>query len=398
MTDEVQTLDTFDIHAVNARAGAECLWAQMRDMTGLYHSDRYGGYYVAARYDDVLKVLTNPKVFSSARGITLPPPTAIRSMHVPAEVDPPMHGQYRALLMPFVTPEQARRREPAIRAIARELVAAIPDGEPVDFVRALARPLPIRVTLAFMDLPDADAPDLEDLVEALHRDVATGVSSGAINRLEDYARLALNRRRATAIRADEDLLSSIVLGEVAGRPLTEEEQVSMVRLLLIGGFDTTSATLAETARWLATNPDEAASLRADPTQIPAVVEELVRFTSPATYLRREVTEPVELGGTMLKPGDSVLVAFGAANRDVTRFACPDAIDPHRKPNPHLGFGAGNHRCIGSFIGKAELKVAFEEMLAAFSDFRIDESRPIRHLSGLGQGIIALPMVFTRARN
>jgi cytochrome P450 len=397
MTNTGQTLETFDIHAADAREGAEFLWAQMRDMPGLYHNDRYGGFYVASRYDDVLKVLMNPKVFSSAHGITLPPPTAVRSMHVPAEVDPPLHGQFRALLMPFVTPEQARAREPAIRAIAREQIAAIPDGEPVDFVRVLGRPLPIRVTLAFMDLPDADAPDLEDLVEQLHHDVATGVSSGAINRLEDYARLALDRRRAAATDPNEDLLSSILLGKVDGRPLTEGEQLSIVRLLLIGGFDTTSATLAQTAHWLATNSAEAARLRADPSLIPGVVEEMVRFTSPATYLRREVTEPVELGGTQLQPGDSVLVAFGAANRDAAKFACPNAIDVDRKPNPHLGFGAGNHRCIGSFIGKAELKVAFEEMLAAFDEFRIDESRPIRWLSGLGQGISELPMIFTRVR-
>ena len=395
MTGSSQTLETFDIHAPGAREGAECLWAHMRDAPGLYHSDKYGGFYVAARYEDVLKVLTNPRVFSSARGITLPPPVSVRSYHVPAEVDPPTHGLYRALLMPFVTPEQARRREPAIREIVRELIEAIPGGETVDFVRVLARPLPIRVTLSFMDLPASDAPDLEDLVEALHRDVATGVSSGAIDRLEDYARHILSRRRETATDPAEDLVSAIVLGTVEERPLTEGEQVSMVRLFLIGGFDTTSATLAETARWLTERPDEIARLRAEPSAIPALVEEMVRFTSPATYLRREVTEPVELGGTMLKPGDSVLVAFGAANRDPSKFADPGHVDPDRKANPHVGFGAGNHRCIGSFIGKAELKVAFEELLIAFDDMRIDPGQPITYQSGLGQGIMTLPLVFTR---
>ncbi|HZV08905.1 MAG TPA: hypothetical protein VFF94_04075, partial [Novosphingobium sp.] len=126
-----QSLESFDIHAPDARVGAECLWAQMRAQPGLYHSDRYGGFHVAARFEDVMAVLMKPALFSSARGITLPPPTAVRSLHIPAEVDPPLHGEYRALLMPFVTPEQARLREPAIRALVRQLLARFPDGQPV---------------------------------------------------------------------------------------------------------------------------------------------------------------------------------------------------------------------------------------------------------------------------
>jgi cytochrome P450 len=105
---------------------------------------------------------------------------------------------------------------------------------------------------------------------------------------------------------------------------------------------------------------------------------------------------VELSGVQLKKGDSVLVAFGAANRDPAKFACPDEIRPDRKPNQHVGFGAGHHRCVGSFIAKTELRLAFEQILARFDGFRIDETRAIEYTTGLGQGIIALPMIFSRA--
>jgi cytochrome P450 len=108
-------------------------------------------------------------------------------------------------------------------------------------------------------------------------------------------------------------------------------------------------------------------------------------------------EDVELGGTQLKKGDSVLVAFGAANRDSQKFSCPENIVPDRKPNVHVGFGAGHHRCIGSFIAKVQLQVAFEEIFAQFSGFRVDERRPVKYSSGLNQGIISLPMIFTRAK-
>lgn len=398
MEETARTLDDFDIHKPGSRQGAECLWRQMREMPGLYHDDRYGGFYVASRYEDVRTVLMTPHVFASGKGITLPPPDAVRSFHIPAETDPPAHGEYRSLMMRFTTAEDARRREPLVRAMVVDLLERIPSGEPVDFVRVFARPLPILVALDLLGLPASDAPDLEQLVGDLHREVATGVATGAADRLKAYAEEVLARRRTEALNGDEDLVAAILHGTVFGRPLTPEEQMSMVRQILVGGFDTTSAALAAMMHWLATCPDQVDRLRAEPKLIDTASEEIVRFSSPSTYLRREVMEDVELGGTRLRKGDSVLIAFGSANRDPLKFECPDAVVPDRKPNPHVGFGAGRHRCIGSFIAKTELRLAFEEILARFESFSLDEAQEIQYTTGLGQGIISLPMVFVRSPN
>lgn len=397
MEPERQTLETFDIHAAGAREGAEQLWAEMRDAPGLYRNERYGGFYVASRYADALYVLMNPGIFASGKGITLPPPDAVRSYHIPAEIDPPAHGEYRALMMKFTSADEAQKREPKVREIVAGLLDNIPDGEPIDFVRAFARPLPIFVALDLLRMPAADAAELEQLVGDLHREVATGVRTGASERLKAYAEKVLERRRADAVDPGGDLVSSILLGQVFGRTPTPEEQMSMVRQILVGGFDTTSATLAAMMQWLSTAPGEADRLRADPKLIDTASEEIVRIASPSTYLRREVVEDVELSGVKLKRGDSVLIAFGAANRDPTKFPDPDTVVPDRKPNPHIGFGAGRHRCIGSYIAKTELRVAFQEILARFDGFRIDETRPIEYTTGLGQGIISLPMIFSRAK-
>lgn len=390
-----QTLDSFDIHAPGAREGAECPWARMREQEGLYHSDRYGGFYVAARYDDVMKVLMSPAIFASGKGITLPPPSEIRSFHIPAETDPPVHRDYRARLVPRMTAAHARAMEPGIRAHAQQLIARIPEGESVDFVRAFARPLPILVALDLLGMPAEDAQQLEAMVDDLHAEVATGKRTGAADRLKAYAEHVLELKRATATDPDGDVVSSILLGTVSERPLTADEQMSMVRLLMVGGFDTTSIALATMMWWLAQYPEEAESLRGDARAIDVATEEIVRWASPSTYLRREVTEEVELGGTLLKPGDSVLIAFGAANRDAAKFDRPDAIVPDRRPNPHVGFGAGHHRCIGSFLAKAQIRIAFEEILERFSGFRLDETKPIAYTTGLGQGIVSLPMTFAR---
>jgi cytochrome P450 len=179
--------------------------------------------------------------------------------------------------------------------------------------------------------------------------------------------------------------------------MTFEEQTSMIRLFLVGGFDTASMALATFVWWLAQHPEDCERLRANPDLIDSMSEDVVRFSSPATYLRREVTQDTELGGTQLRAGDQILVCYGAANRDPTKFAEPDRILPDRKPNQHVGFGAGHHRCVGSFIAKLEMRVAISELLKRYERFELDPEKPVLYSHSLNQGIVALPLVMTKAK-
>lgn len=383
--------EEFDIHRQTTPEQSAERWNEMRQTPGLCRFAEYGGFYVAARYDDVMKVLLSPEVFGSGKGITLPPPDKIRSLHIPAEVDPPAHGEYRSLIQPLLGPADARAMEPAIREIVCELVGRIPDGESVDFVRAFARPLPIMVALDLLRISREEAGNIEQMVEDLHHEVATGQATGAGQRLEQFAYEIIDRRAAEERPGTPDVVTAVLEGKAFGRPLTREEQMSMIRLIMVGGFDTTSIALANLAKWLAENPAERDRVAADPRLVDGLCEDIVRVSSPSTYLRREVMQPTELAGTRMEPGDSVLVAFGAANLDPLKFECPAEVRPDRKPNPHVGFGAGRHRCIGSFVAKAQMRVACEELLAAFDRFEIDSEKPIPYSTGLGQGIMALPM-------
>lgn len=384
----------FDIHQENARIGAEHLWAKMRDAPGLTHFDNYGGYYVVTRFEDVMRVLMAPTLFSSAAGITLPQ-TAVRSRHIPAETDPPEHREYRALMAPLMSAPRVRVMEPAVRGLVIELLDGIDDEVPIDFVRAFARPLPVNVALDFLGLPRSDAALLETLVGELHQEVATGIKSGAADRLTQSVERVIAERQPYVTDPEQDVMSSILLGQVFSRSLSFDEQVSMVRLFLVGGFDSTSIALSTAVWWLAQHPEDRQRLRDDPSLIDSMSEDVVRFASPATYLRRVVTEDTELSGQPLRKGDQVLVCFGAANRDPSQFEDPDTIKLDRKRNRHVGFGAGHHRCVGSFIAKLELKVALEEILSRFTSFRVDDRRPIEFTTGLNQGIISLPMIFSR---
>lgn len=381
----------FDPHARDSRINAEDLWTHMREMPGLAFSQEHGGLHMVTRYQDLMDVLLKPELFSSAGGITVPP-AAVRSPHVPAEVDPPQHREYRALLTRFLTPQRVREMEPTVRRIVVNLLDGMHGKTHLDFADTFARPLPVYVILELLALPASDGPLLDALVVELHEEVATGVKTGAAGKLTAYIEQMLTERRTRAVDPNENIVSSILLGQVFGRPLTLEEQVSMVRLLLVGGFDTTAITLATAVWWLAQHPEDAARLRADPGLIDKMSEEVVRFASPATYLRREVTQDTELGGTLLRKGDQILICFGAANRDPTKFDCPDEIRIDRSPNPHLGFGAGHHRCVGSFLAKLEMRVALEELLQRYDHFALDPDRPPRLNSGLNQGIISLPMI------
>ncbi|MBL8546420.1 MAG: cytochrome P450 [Hyphomonadaceae bacterium] len=380
--------DDFDIHKAGSRENAECVWAQLRDAPGLAHCDLYGGFHIAARYADMKAVLMNHGLFASGAGITLPPATT-RSRHIPAEIDQPLHKDYRGVMQRTLMPDRVAPMEPAVREIVTQLLDAFTSTR-LDLFTTLARPLPVYVMLQFLGLPRSDGPMIDTLVEDLHAEVASGVPRGAGPRLTAYAEDVIRNRTPDG----EDFVSTVMRGEVEGRTLTFDEQANMVRQVLIGAFDTTSLTLASAVWWLAQNPADVRRLRDEPALMNTATEEMVRFASASTYLRRTVTDDAVLSGTSLHKGDHVLLAFGAANRDPSTFKDPDTLVLDRKPNPHLGFGMGVHRCIGSHLAKLQLRVALEELLNRY-DLAPDPDEAIAFSTGLGQGIIRLPLILSR---
>ncbi len=382
---------SFDVHAKDVRVDAEKIWAQLRECPGLARSEALGGFYLISRYADLKQALLDHAVFSSAQGIVVPD-QGVRSMHIPAEVDPPAQRAYRAIMARHFTPDRVAKMAPHIREIVTALLNRIAGKTHVDFVDAFARPLPVHVSLTLLGLPDSDADRLDALVVALHEEVASGVRKGAADQLTAYVRDTLQARAPDASLDDDTLVSDIIRGIADGRPLTLDEQVSMVRLILVGGFDSTAIALATAVWWLAQRPQDLERLRADPSLIDAFNEDVVRFSSPATYLRRTVSRDVAFGGEQLNAGDRVVLAFGAANRDPAEFQCSEQVLLDRKPNNHLGFGFGAHRCIGSWVAKAEMRIAIEELLARYAGLSLDPDKNIAMSSGLNQGIVRLPIV------
>ncbi|MFC4313870.1 cytochrome P450 [Steroidobacter flavus] len=379
----------FDHHSAQHRADAEQVWDAMRAATELPRSDAYGGFYVVTRHADLRTAAAQHKIYSSAQGIALP--NESRTRHVPAEVDPPLQREFRRLLDPFLTPDRIAANESKVRAIAVSLLDGLAGETNVEMVSRFTEPFPVHAALAIFGFPSQDADRLNNLVDGLIHGRGSEASIKASQELTAYLIEQLQIRGASA-DPSKDILAAVAHGSVEGRALSIEDQVSITRLLLFGGFTTVNLALSQTLLLFAKQPELADRLRNQPELFPTALEEFVRYASPGTYLRRTVVADAELGGSKLRQGDQVLLCFGAANRDPAVFDKPNEINLARNPNPHVGFGFGAHRCLGSAIAKLELRIALEEILRRYERVDLDPNDSIAWGEGETQGLTRLPLV------
>src|SRR5262245_64160300 len=185
--------------------------------------------------------------------------------------------------------------------------------------------------------------------------------------MNDYLLAHIRQRRA---RRAGDLTSELVSAEVDGERLDDQEIVGFVGLLLLAGHITTTALLGNAVLTLDEHPGAAAELRADPTRLPAAIEEVLRYRSPFPRLARRAAHDVELGGHAIAASEIVIVWVAAANRDPGQFPEPDRFDIRRTPNPHLAFGHGIHFCLGAPLARLEGKIALGILLERYREIAV----------------------------
>jgi len=284
---------------------------------------------------------------------------------LPLEVDPPAHGLYRALLEPILGRRAVTAMEPAVRSIARELVAGFARRGRVEAVHALAVPM-VATTIATLLGRPADAAELASWGITSWETAPDGTRSGA--RLEAYVARALDDG---ARNDDAGAFATIARARIDGRPLTRIEQIGLANLVLAGGRDTVILVLCGAMWHLADDPSARARLRAHGDQLPLAIEEYLRYLSPNPGMERLVTTAVEGSWGRADAGHAVILGWGAANHDPSIFEAPGEIRLDRRPNPHLAFGSGPHTCIGIHLARLEARVFLEELLAAVPDWRLD---------------------------
>jgi linalool 8-monooxygenase len=367
------------------------------------------GFWSLTRYADIVEVSRNPALFSSAHengghrifnendvGLTGARESAIGIPFI--SIDPPTHTQYRKFIMPAVAPGRLAGIEERIRERCLALVAKIPLGETVNLVPLLSAPLPLLTLCELFDLPvdmwvklydwtnafvGEDDPDFRQSPEAM---------AGILGEFMAFCGQLFEERRA---RPGQDLATLLATMEVNGAPVTLREFIGNMILALVGANETTRNSLSHSVVAFAENPDQWDRIRADPDLLKNAVREMVRHASPVMHMRRTAMADTVIGGQAIAKGDKVVMWYIAANRDESVFPDPHRFDIGRGNIQHLGFGTGQHVCVGSRLAEMQLRVAFGILAERVAAFAV-QSPPRRFRSNFINGLKNLDVVLTPA--
>ncbi len=374
---------------------------------------RYEGrpFWAVTRYRDLVTVTRDPQTYSSARGMTNLPDlteeqmTARRSI---IDTDPPEHVRLRKLGIPAFTGRRVKGYEDITREIAAQLLADAADRGTVDLVEAISAPLPIRVIVNILGVPEQDTDYLVRLSDELID--SSGVpadaygnitplellpfSSPASHALFEYGRQMREERTS---HPQDDLVTTLVQAEVDGDRLTDADFTNMFHVLVFAGNETTRTAISNGIQAFIANPDQLDLLYARPELVEQAVEEIIRWATPVIHMRRTATCDTELAGVPIRENDKVVIWYASANFDETEFPDPLTFDITRdiKP-PQVSFGAkGPHHCLGAPLARMEIRVLLEEMIRL--GIRFADNGPVtRTRSNFVNGIAAFPVTVTRA--
>ncbi len=380
------------------------LFAQLRSECPVHWTPRISeypdeaGYWSVTRADDIHTVSRDWKTYSSERGgITAVtdvfPLELMRAMFI--GMDPPKHDRLKMLFQAGFTPRRIAQHEPAIRAIAIDVLDRLDGRETCDIVTDVAQPIVSRVIGSFMGIPEQD-----DAVWAALMNSALGAGDPDLNPdgiesvvAKDIPEIFTRCQRMIAERREhptDDLTSVLVHAEIDGQKLEEHEIVMGFFLLVAAGNDSTKATFSSGIRALIEHPDQRQLLLDDPALIPGAVEESLRMFPAFAHFRRTATKDIELGGQTIREGDKVVMWYVSSNRDESRYEDPHRFDVTRKAD-HQAFGAGGrHFCLGTALARLELKVMLEETLARYPQMTLDGA-PVMVESAFINQLKALPV-------
>jgi cytochrome P450 len=358
-----------------AAHGPEIL-AELRERCPVAHTDRFHGAYVVTRFDDVMAVAHDPATFSSrVTMVTEAHPDNVKLSLGPLTLDPPMHGPVKRALLPTFNPRRVADLRPLVETIVEELLDDVAGHDVVDGASAFAELVPMRVMSHLFGVSPSQGVEFRRWVNGILKDglLDIEVARDANRAMQAYFVDALRARRDGDGPAD-DLVSMVLearvtQGDGTTRPLTDREQIGSLYVLMLGGIDTTWSLIGAALWHLAAHPDDLARLVAEPELLPVAIEEFLRYFAPAT-VGRVITADADIGGCPVDGGKRLLLSFASANRDAAKFDRPDEVVLDRAVNPHIAFGVGIHRCIGSNLARMETEVALRGWLRRFPRFEL----------------------------
>jgi cytochrome P450 len=359
-----------------------------------------GGYFLT-RYDDLVGVYKNTRLFSSDKKREFAPKygaSLLYEHHTTSMVfnDPPAHTRVRRLIMGALSPRAIAEMEPDLIALVDRLLDALAAKRNLDLIEDFASAIPIQVIGNLLDVPMAERAPLRDwslaILGALEPVIgleAFARGNGAVRDFLAYLEILVERRRTKPGNPERDVLTRLIGGEDNGDRLTAKELLHNCIFLLNAGHETTTNLIGNALVALSENPAEKKRLIDNPELIKTAVEEMLRFESSNQLGNRITTEPAEIGGIALPANTSVTLCIGAANRDPRQFENPDTLDLGRTPNRHLAFGTGAHQCAGMALARLEGAIAIARFLARFPGYALS-APPVRGGRVRFRGFLSIP--------
>jgi len=364
------------------RANAPVYWDEKNRLWGV------------TRHAHVQEAAKDPDRFCSSGG-SRPDSPPIPSM---INMDAPLHRRRRALVNKGFTPRRIEEQEQKARAACQRLLDAVAPRGACDWVRDVARHLPMIMIGDMLGVAEADHERLlkwsDDMLLGTNANAtpearATAMKAG-VEWITYHAQVVADRR---AKPPGDDLISTLVYAEIDGERLDDEALRQEALLILIGGDETTRHVLTGGLYELLRNPAQRDALVRDPSRISVAIEEMLRWVTPIQNMNRTATRDLEFHGARIRKGEKLLLLYPSANRDEAVFEDPYRFDTARDPNEHLTFGGyGPHFCLGASLARLELRVMFEELLARLPDVELatDAPPPMRP-SNFITGIERLPI-------
>ena len=387
-------------------------WTTLRreDPVHWCEPEGYRPFWAVTRHADIKMISSHPELFSSRPRLTMSPKVAEEQMlamfpdaadqggmplRMLVTMDPPEHREYRNLAGPYFRPRVLANLEQRVEEIT-ELLFDRHAGTDVelDFVTDFSSWHPLKMLCEILGVATKD----EGLILRLTNELF-GAADPELGRedqenlLPEMFNFFFNLVEEKRAQPGEDLASILANGEIDGEPLPHIELLSYFVLVATAGHDTTRNAMSGGLAALLEHPEQLARLREDPSLAKTAADEIVRWTSPVIHFIRTANEDTVVGDTPVKAGDSLVLFYPSANRDESVWDDPFEFRVDRDPNPHLGFGVGEHYCLGASLAKMELRIFLEHLARRVQDVEVVGPLVNTHASFVG-GIKHLPIRWT----
>lgn len=397
----------FDHHSPQFNADPHSGWLSLQEkQCPVAWSEHYGGFWVVADYEGNHEVLKNHEAFTTERvrsnsgdqGLLIPGSAEISDIPAyPEELDPPHHGPVRRLLNSKLSPAASRQMLPIIDQWVSTCIDAVIEAGECDLLYDITGPVPAYTTLDWLGFPhdriiEAAETTHDSLGYPIGSERRTKAVSGRSNMIVQTLWETAAARRA---EPRDDLISWLITQEIDGEPVDDRTIVALGRVLVGGGVDTTTSLISSALVHLDNDRALRQRLIEDPDLLVPATEEFLRAYPPLVSIARTARQDVDMRGCAIRSGDRVLVSRYAANHDGKAFEDPETFDIDRFPNPHVSFGLGPHRCVGSHLARLMFQQTMRQILSRMPDYELktDQVAPYPD-RGTVDGWAALPARFT----